>query len=437
MIEVALLLKGARLIDPAVDLDQIADIVVRDGLIAEVGPDLSIPKGQIIDLGNKIITPGFVDMHVHLREPGYEYKESIESGTRAAVHGGFVGIAPMANTHPITDTGAAVEALNRKIATDAHCHVYPIGAITQGQKGQKLAEMGDMHTAGAVAFSDDGKGVQNSGLVRTAMDYAKIFDTPLLLHCEDEALIDGACINEGTASTRLGMKGSPALGESLAIQRELALAQLTGCPIHICHVSTKEGVEAIRQAKAADVAVTAEVTPHHLLLTEEVIDETYDTNLKMNPPLRTEEDRQALIEGLKDGTIDCIATDHAPHAAHEKQVEFDLAAHGTTGLETAVPLLLDRLVATGEIDYATLVNALAHNPRKTLRLGPVSLKKGSIADLTVIDPDAEVQFTPEWFESKSKNSAFIDEKVVGRATDVLIDGQWAMRDGEVLTREYA
>jgi len=428
----ALLLKGARLVDPSVGLDEVADIVVRDGLIAEVGKDLEIPKGEAVDMTGKVIAPGFVDMHVHLREPGYEYKETIESGTRAAVSGGFTAICAMANTSPVVDTGAAVESVYSRAKEDAYCHIYQYGAISQGLEGKRLAEMGDMLSAGAIAFSDDGKGIQDSALMRTAMDYAKMFGIPLVLHCEDEALIGDACINEGIASTRLGMEGSPAIGESLAVARDIALSKLTGCPVHICHISTKESVEEIRKAKAEGVPVTAEVTPHHLLLTEDAIDLSYDTNLKMNPPLRTEEDRRALIDALKDGTIDCIASDHAPHAPHEKDREFDLAAHGTVGLETAVPLVLDRLVKTGELALSDLVEKLAHNPRKVLGLEEVALKEGSVADLTVLNLDKEVTFSPEYFKGKSKNSAFLNESAVGAPTDVLLGGYWAMREGEVV-----
>jgi len=427
----ALLLKGARLVDPSAGLDTVGDIVVRDGIIAEVGTNLTIPKGETIDLTGKVVVPGFVDLHVHLREPGYEYKETIESGTRAAVFGGFTAVCAMANTDPVIDTAAAVESVYSRAEEDAHCHVYQYGAISKGLEGKRLAEMGDMFFAGAIAFSDDGKGVQSSALMRTAMDYAKMFAVPLVLHCEDEALVGGACINEGIASTRLGMAGSPAIGESLAVARDIALAKLTGCAIHICHVSTKESVEEIRKAKSEGVMVTAEVTPHHLCLTEDALDLTYNTNLKMSPPLRTEADRQALIAALKDGTIDCIATDHAPHAPHEKDREFDLASYGTIGLETAVPLVLDRLVRTGELTLNDVVKVLALNPRKVLALDEISLREGSIADLTVLDLEEKVTFTPEFFKGKSINSAFLNETAQGRPTDVLIGGYWAMREGEV------
>ncbi|MCL2819038.1 MAG: dihydroorotase [Actinomycetia bacterium] len=427
----ALLLKGARLLDPQSKIDQSADIIIKGGRIEKIGKRLKIDKGDTVDIKGKIVVPGFVDMHVHLRDPGYEYKETIESGTRAAVHGGFTTVCAMANTDPVIDTGAAVESVLGRAEEEAHCLLFQYGAISRGQKGKHLAEMADMLAAGAIAFSDDGVGVQNDKLMRTAMEYASMLDVPLVLHCEDESLIGGACINEGIASTRLGMKGSPALGESLAVARDIALASLTGCQIHICHISTKETVEVIRQAKAEGVDVTCEVTPHHLLLTEDAIDSTYDTLLKMNPPLRTEDDRLALIEALSDGTIDCIATDHAPHAPHEKDREFDLAAYGTVGLETAVPLLLDRLVASGEISLETLIERLAHGPREVLRLDHIGIEEGSIADLTVLDLKEKVTFDLNYFQGRSKNSAFLDQSAKGCATDVLIGGYWALRDKEV------
>jgi len=428
----ALLLKGARLVDPRAKIDKVADVIIRDGRIVEVGKNLTIPKGETVELSGKVIIPGLVDLHVHLREPGYEYKETIESGTRAAAHGGFTAVCAMPNTSPITDTGAAIEAVLARAEETAHTLVHPFGAITQGQKGGRLAEMADMRAAGALAFSDDGRGVQDSRLMRTAMEYARALDAPLMLHCEDESLVGGACVNEGAVSTALGMNGSPNLGESLAVARDVALSALTGCPIHICHVSTAESVEVIRQAKADGVAVTCEVTPHHLLLTDTALDTTYNTNLKANPPLRGETDRQVLIGALVDGTIDAIATDHAPHAPHEKDREFDLASYGTIGLETALPLVLDRLVATGVLPLDVLVERMAHAPRDILNLEEVTLKAGSIADLTVLDLTCEVEFTPEYFRGRSKNSAFLGQRATGCATDVLVGGYWAMRDREVI-----
>jgi dihydroorotase len=427
----ALLLKGGRLVDPRVGIDRVGDILIRDGRIVEIGDDLVLKKGESVDLSGRVIVPGFVDLHVHLREPGYEYKETIESGTRAAAHGGFTAVCAMPNTDPVTDTAAAIEAVLRRAEETAHTLVYPYGAITQGQRGERLAEMADMHSVGVLAFSDDGRGIQDSRIMRTALEYASMLDVPLMLHCEDETLIGDACVNEGTVSTRLGMKGSPTLGESLAIARDIALSSLTGCRIHICHVSTRESVEVIRDAKAAGVDVTCEVTPHHLLLIDENLDETYDTNLKVNPPLRSEDDRQALIEALVDGTIDAIASDHAPHAPHEKDREFELATFGTVGLETAVPLMLDRFVKAGTLSLDRLVERMAHAPREILGLEQQSLTPGSVADLTVLDLTRKVRFDDGHFLGGSKNSAFLGWEATGCASDVMIGGYWAMRDNEV------
>ncbi|MCL2491727.1 MAG: dihydroorotase [Coriobacteriia bacterium] len=427
----ALLLKGARLVDPRIPIDEVADLLIRDGQIVEVGKNLKMDKGDTVDLKDRVIVPGFVDMHVHLREPGYEYKETIESGTRAAVHGGFTAVCAMPNTDPVIDTGATVESVMSRAEEEAHCRVFQYGAITQGQKGKRLAEMADMLAAGTIAFSDDGHGLQSSKMTRTAMEYASTFDVPLVLHCEDESLVGDACVHEGEVSTRLGMKGSPSLAESLAVARDIALASLTGCPIHICHISSQETVEVIKEAKYAGVEVSCEVTPHHLLLIDEALDDSFDTMLKMNPPLRSESDRTALIGALKDGTIDCIASDHAPHAPHEKDREFDLASYGTIGLETTVPLMLDRLVSTNAITLEDLIERLSYGPREALRLADVSLQKGSVADLTILDLDREVEFTLDYFQGRSKNSAFLGQKAKGCATDVLVGGYWALREGEV------
>ncbi|MCL2024173.1 MAG: dihydroorotase [Coriobacteriia bacterium] len=437
----SLLLKGARLVDPAVGLDTKGDLLIQEGRIVEValstGTDTNITTSadvEVIDMTGRVIVPGFIDLHVHLREPGYEYKETIASGTRAAVHGGFVGVCAMANTNPVADDGAAIEFVHARAAETAYCTVYPYGAVTKGLAGERLAEMGDMRTAGAVAFSDDGRGVQSSKMLRTALEYVKMLDVPLVLHCEDESLVGSACVNEGRISTRLGMKGSPALGEALAVTTALELAKLVGARVHICHVSTRLSVEAIARAKAAGVAVTAEVTPHHLLLTEEALDETYNTALKMNPPLRTEEDRVALIDALRDGTIDALASDHAPHAPHEKDCEFDLAAFGTIGLETTVPALLNDLVTPGMLDLARFVDALAHRPRAILGLEPVTFTPGTPADLTVLDLAHEVTVTPEYLQGISKNSAFLGRTFTGCATDVIQNGRFTMRNGEICGR---
>ena len=428
----ALLLKGGRVVDPAVGLDRVCDIVIDGDRIAEIGDDLTLAKGTTIECAEKIVMPGLVDVHVHLREPGYEYKEDIASGTRAAAHGGFTAVACMPNTNPVCDEGSAVRFIVERAAERGKVRVHPIGALTVGLKGQALAEMGDMLAAGAVAFSDDGEGVQNTGMMRLIMDYAKQFDAVVVAHSEDEALVGKGVVNEGVVSTRLGMAGWPAAAEDIMIMRDIRLAELTGCRLHVAHISTAGSVELVRQAKAKGLRVTAEVTPHHLFLDEEAVTNAYDTNVKMNPPLRSAADREALVEGLLDGTIDCIATDHAPHAPHEKALEFELAPFGSTGLETALPLVITNLIATNRAAWADVARWMAINPRAALKLPEVRLEVGGVADLTVIDPEAKVDVTAEFFQSKSANSAFLRATLLGKATEVFVGGRIALRNGKVV-----
>jgi len=436
-----LLLKGAHVVDPSTKLDGIADVLVEDGKISCVCPDgcTDLPKdAEILDLRGKVLMPGLVDMHVHLREPGFEYREDIASGTKAAARGGFTAVAAMANTNPVIDEGAAVKFIVDKAADVGLVKVYPMGAITVGLKGKQLAEMNDMHKSGAIAFSDDGVGTQNPLLMRRAMEYAVVFDALIVAHCEDESLVDGGVVHEGLVATRLGVAGQPSLSEALAVHRDIELARLTGVRLHIAHVSAKESVDLIRAAKAAgDVRLSAEVSPHHLVLNENALDKTYDTNFKMNPPLRSPEDQEALIEGLLDGTIDAIATDHAPHAPQEKELEFELANFGTTGLETALPLIIESLIKTDKMDWSTLVDRMAHGPRRILQLDPVTIAKGSAADITIVDPETKATVTKEWFVGKGKNSAFLGTDVQGLATEVLVDGKLVVKDGEIIDGEGA
>jgi len=419
-------------VDPAVGLDAVCDIVIRDGRIVEIGQDLTIPKGITVECAEKVIVPGLVDVHTHLREPGYEYKEDVVSGTRAAAHGGFTAVCAMPNTNPICDEGSAVRFLVERAAERGRVRVYPIGALTVGLKGEAMAEIGDMIAEGAVAFSDDGRGVQDAGMMRLVMDYAKQFGTTVVSHCEDEALVGKGVVNEGAVSTRLGMAGWPAAAEEIAIARDIRLAELTGCRVHLAHVSCAGSVELVRAAKARGLAVTAEVTPHHLFLDEEAVTAEYDTNFKMNPPLRAAEDCRALMAGLFDGTIDCIATDHAPHAAHEKALEFELAPFGSTGLETALPLLITHLVSRNKADWSDVVRWMSQGPRSALQLPEVRVEPGALADITIIDPEARVDVTPAFFESKSANSAFLRATLLGKATEVLVEGQFALRNGKVV-----
>ena len=418
----ALLLKNAHVIDPQVGLNETADILIRDGKIVEIGQNLSMEKGVERDLDGKIVVPGLVDMHVHLREPGFEQKEDIASGTRAAAHGGFTAVCAMPNTNPVVDNAAAA----------GKCRVHVSGSCTQGEKGDTLSEMGDMIAHGAVAFTDDGRGIQGAGMMRRVMDYASQFGRVVMSHCQDEDLVGDGQVNEGVASTRLGLLGWPAEGEELQIARDIALCRLTGCKLHIQHITTARGLDLVRAAKAEGLPVTCEVTPHHLFLTEDNIGDDYNTSLKVNPPLRTAADAAALIEGVVDGTIDAIVTDHAPHTAWEKDREFELAPFGMVGLETSLGLVITNLVATGKITWERLTELMGANQRAILGVERVALEPGSTADLTVIDPNAAWTVDAAEFVSKAKNSGFIGAQLTGRATDVYVGGYATMEDGKVV-----
>ena len=426
------LIKNVRVIDPALSLDEVADILIDGQTIAQVGKNIECADAEIFDRDGCIAVPGLVDIHVHLRDPGQEYKETIETGTAAAAHGGFTGICSMPNTNPTTDNATTIDYVLDKAAQAGHCRVYPSGACTKGLKGESLSEMGDMVLHGAVAFTDDGRGVQNSGVMRRVMDYAKMFNKVVMSHCQDEDLVGPGQVNEGVVSTRLGLAGWPATGEELQIQRDIALSELTGCPIHIQHITSARGVELVREGKARGIQVTCEVTPHHLVLNEDDITTTYNTNLKMNPPLRSKADNAALIEGIKDGTIDCIVTDHAPHADHEKAREFELAPFGMTGLETSLGVILTYLVDPGLITYNELVELMAIKPREILRLDQVTLKQGSVADITIFDPEVTWTVQSDDMYSKSHNSGFLGYTIKGRATDVFVGGTVTCKDGVVV-----
>ena len=428
----ALLLKNARLIDPQVSLNDVLDVRIDGEKIAEVGAHLPVRDDDVRDMSGKIIVPGLVDMHVHLRDPGQEYKEDIETGTRAAAHGGFTAVCCMPNTNPVIDTGSVVEYVAKRAADVGKCRVHVSGACTAGEKGEALSEMGDMVAHGAVAFTDDGRGVQSAGMMRLVMDYAKQFGKTVMSHCQDEELVAKGQINEGPVSTLLGLAGWPSTGEEVQIGRDIEISSLTGCPIHIQHLTTAHGIDLVRRGKMDGVNVTCEVTPHHMFLTDSCIDEHYDTNLKVNPPLRSEEDAQAVIAGVIDGTVDCIVTDHAPHAAHEKAREFELAPFGMTGLETSLGLVLTNLVLPGKITWERMVELMAVNPRRILGVEQVRLEVGSVADITVIDPEIEWEVSEEDFESRSANSGFIGAKLTGKATDVYVGGKPTMQDGRVL-----
>ena len=428
----ALLLKNVHAIDPQTGINEVCEILVRDGAIVEIGHDLSMSKGVERDLGGKVLVPGLVDMHVHLRDPGQEYKEDIESGTRAAARGGFTDICCMPNTNPVIDTGAVVEYVRSKAAAVGKCRVHVAGACTVGERGEALSEMGDMVAHGAVMFTDDGRGVQSAGMMRRVMDYAVQFNKAVSSHCQDESLVGKGQINEGAVSTKLGLLGWPAAGEEIQIARDIELSALTGCPIHIQHLSTAHGLDLVRRGKADGVAVTCEVTPHHMFLTEESLGKDYNTSFKVNPPLRTAADAQAVIDAVVDGTVDCIVTDHAPHAAHEKAREFELAPFGMTGIETSVALIVGNLVNTGKIPWERMVELMSVNPRRILGIERVALEPGCRADFTVIDPSITWKVCADAFESKADNSGFIGWELTGRATDVYVGGYSTMEDGVLM-----
>lgn len=427
----ALLLKNAHVVDPSVELDGIVDVLIDGERIARVGENLDAADAEVVDLSGKYLVPGLVDMHVHLREPGFEHKGTIESETRAAARGGFTGVCSMPNTDPVTDNGVAIEYVKSVAAREGHCRVYPSGAMTRGLKGEIISEMGDMVAHGAVAFTDDGRGVQGAGMLRRAMDYGKMFDRVFMSHCQDEDLVGDGQVNEGVASTRLGLLGWPAAGEEIQIARDIAIAELTGAKLHIQHISTARGVELVREAKAKGLPVTCEATPHHMFLTEDAIDGTYDTSLKVNPPLRTAADAQAVVAGVVDGTVDAIVTDHAPHADWEKSREFELAPFGMIGLETSLALVITNLVKTGTIDYGRMVELMAIAPRRILGLDQVSVAEGSVADLTVFDPEASWTVDADALESAARNTGFKGAELTGRATDVFVGGVATLRDGVV------
>ena len=428
----ALLLKNAHVIDPQVGLNDTCDILVRDGKIVEIGTDLTMEKGVERDLEGKIVVPGLVDIHVHLREPGYELKEDIASGTRAAAHGGFTAVCCMPNTKPIIDNALGVEYVQARAAAVGKCRVHVAGSCSQGLKGDTLSEMGDMVAHGAVAFTDDGRGVQGTGMMRRVMDYAAQFDRVVMSHCQDEDLVGDGQVNEGVVSTRLGMLGWPAEGEEIQIARDIALCRLTGCPLHVQHLTTARGLDLVRAAKAEGLPVTCEVTPHHLFLTEDAIGDDYNTSLKVNPPLRTADDAAALIEGVKDGTVDAIVTDHAPHSDFEKNAEFELAPFGMIGLETSLALVITNLVKPGIISWERAIELMAAKPREILRVERVALEPGATADLTVIDEDAAWTVDAADFLSKAVNSGFIGAELTGRATDVYVGGYATLEDGAIV-----
>jgi dihydroorotase len=397
---------------------------VSEGKIARVDKDIASEGAEILDVSGMIVMPGLIDMHVHLREPGFEEKEDIESGSAAAAVGGFTAVACMPNTEPALDNDAVIAEVVKKAAEIGLCRVYPIGAVTKGRRGQELAEIGEMKAAGAVAFSDDGSPVSTSEILRCALEYLKAFDCVLMDHPEDLSLSEGGQINRGLVSTIAGFKGIPREAEEIIVARDILVAGMTGGRLHLTHISTKGSVELIRRAKEKGLPVTCDCTPHHLLLTDKLVLESgYDTNTKMNPPLRTDEDLEALWQGLSDGTIDAIATDHAPHHVDDKWVEYDYAANGITGLETAVGLIVDKLVRSGLISWTRMAEAMSLNPARILGVPGGTLAEGAVADITVIDPELEWSVNPREFRSKGKNTPFEGWRLDGAPYATILGGK--------------
>lgn len=427
-----LLIKSGTIIDPAQNLHQRADLLIENGKIAKLAPSLATQSNtsfdQVIDATGKLVTPGLIDIHVHFREPGDEEEETIASGSAAAVAGGFTTVCCNPNTKPALDNEAQIEFVLREAERVGLCNVLPIGAITKGREGRELAEMASMHARGAIAFSDDGVGVADSSVMRKALQYIKMFDGILMQHCEDHSL-GGGSMHAGLVSTILGLGGIPAEAEQLMIARDLLLNRTIGTRYHVQHISTAWSVELVRRGKKDGLPVTTEVSPHHLLLTDEDVKRSgYDTNYKMNPPLRTAADVRACIEGVIDGTIDCLATDHAPHLAEEKELEFQYAPFGILGLECALPLYVKALVEPGHIDWPRLIDLMTARPAGVIRSDRGTLKPGSVADVTIIDPNHSWTIDAEQFKSKSRNCPFHGWQVTGRATHTIVGGQlkWAL-----------
>lgn len=425
------LIKGGFVIDPKSGKNGLFDIIIDKGKIVEIGNDLEFTTGDIVDVTGKYVIPGLVDAHCHLREPGFEYKEDIETGTQSAAVGGFTSIACMPNTNPVIDNESVVKYIINRAKQDGFVNVYPIGSITKGQAGEELSEIGELKFAGAVAVSDDGKPVMKASIMKKALQYASMFDITVISHCEDLDIAEDGYMNEGYQSTVMGLKGIPSAAEEVMVARDLILAEYTNAPIHIAHVSTELSVDLIRNAKKRGVKVTCETCPHYFVLTEDAC-EGFNTLAKVNPPLRTKKDVDAIIEGLKDGTIDIIATDHAPHHIDEKNVEFASAANGMVGFETALPLAITYLYKTGVLTLEQIVEKMCVNPSKILGLNKGSLEVGKAADITIIDVDEDVIVDTAKFKSKSKNSPFNGYKLKGAIYYTIVNGKFIVREKVLL-----
>lgn len=431
------LIKGGGVIDPANKIDDVVDVLIEDDKIAAVGKDLENKKiatgAEVVDATGKVVAPGLVDMHVHLRDPGRTDEETVESGLRAAVKGGFTSVACMPNTDPVIDSASVVEYIKRQAQEVGFGNVYPIGSITHGLEGERLSEMGELIESGAVAFSDDGKCVANSQLMRRALEYSKIWGKTIISHAEEPYLARGGQIHEGYWSTVLGLKGIPAAAEEVIVARDIILAELTGGRLHIAHLSTAGSLDLVKRAKERGVSVTCEVAPHHLVLTDESL-QGYDTNFKVNPPLRSKQDVEALRQGLKEGIIDAIASDHAPHARHEKEMEFDCAPFGLIGLETTLGLILTKIVDAGVISIDEAIAKMSKVPAEILGIDRGNIGIGNVADLVIIDTKAKLEIDPNKFESKSRNTPYSGWELKGVATEVFSSGKPIIRNGIFVDR---
>ncbi len=424
----SLLIKNGRVIDPKSRFDRIADILIEGNKIQKIDRNLKVNAEKIIDASGMIISPGFIDLHCHLRDPGRPDEETIESGSKAAVAGGFTTICCMPNTEPVIDNEGIVNYIKKEAERVNLCRVFPIGTITKKREGKEISEFGELVKAGVKGFSDDGNTVSDAKVLRYAMEYSKIFDIPIFEHPIDENLSKGGVMNESEVSTRLGLSGSPAIAEEIIVARDLMLSKFTGAKLHLCHISTRGSVELIRKAKKEGIDVTCETCPHYFFFNDTVL-ETYNTNYKVNPPIRTEIDRRAIIEGLRDGTIDCISTDHAPHTQAEKELELVSAPFGMTGLETALSMIIMQLINIEKFSWLEVIDKLTAKPAQVLKEKLGVIKEGAIADIVIINPGIKWTLNPENVKSKSKNTPFLNKELTGRAEYVLVNGEIKYQTG--------
>lgn len=427
-----MLLRNGHLVDPSQAIDGVTDIRIENGVVSEVGPDLPEQDGEeIFDLSGCYVMPGLIDTHVHLRDPGQEESEDLESGSKAAIAGGFTTVVAMPNTFPVVDNVPIVRYIKDKSARLGYADVLPTAAITKGQEGQEITEIGFLRDAGVIAFTEDGKSVANSGILRKAMTYSKPYDVLFMSHCEDKDLKGAGCMNAGALATEMGLGGIANEVEDIIIMRDIMLAKMTGVRLHIQHLSTASGLELVREAKAKGLPVTCEVTPHHLFLTEDAV-RGYNTDAKVAPPLRTAADNEALINGLKDGTITCIGTDHAPHSSDKKDVEFERAANGISSIEIAFPLIWTHLAETGRFTLSEIVSIMSCNPAELLRIDRGSLSVGKVADVLIFDPETERAVNPQEFYSKGKNCPYTGEVLRGWPSMVLRAGRVVLKNGAIV-----